>query len=773
MITIFKSMNSHDVPEYYDISDVLARIRRGNNRSLINKIRAESNKQERDRLKKQLLWILFSGKFRARLNDELIQHSGFICLDFDGMPDNDLRRWRQKLMSNKHTFALFTSPSGNGLKVLWKIPPCQTNDEHNRRFEAISKEFTDCQYFDHNVKGVARVCFESYDSDLYHNPKSEVFLGIEGQIEAAPKPAVEHREILTDTDIIFRNLITWFEKAGSLRKGNRDAGAFMFAAAVADYIPQSEGWQLAYNYISQNVEQDSNDPFTTAEIEKCINQAYRTNPFPKKKMNISGEDLPNVDDSILEILGPVDIDTPREKKTVFWRRNTRGGYDIDYFALKQFLQKHGYYRHDFNQKDFEFIKIDQQTVEPVGVRHIKDFVLGYLEQHKEQSVYNMIAGNSKFKKDYLDLLDAPELTWNRDTKDTSWVYYDDVAVKVTAAGIEVNSYMDLTGYIWKSQKKARTYETVPGEGDACQFIKNICGGDAERIKSMKSAIGYLLHGYKSYSTSPAVILTDEIISNEPNGGSGKGLTLKMIGHIRKLVIIDGKSFNTGKNFVWQRVGLDTKIIQIDDIPRNFDFEKLFSLITEGVPVEKKNMDEIYIDFSDSPKFVINTNIVLKGEGASHQRRKFELEIANHYNAGHQPIDDFHREFFIDWDTEEWLRFDNFMIGCLHFYLQNGLIRPTYVNFEIKKFIRETCQEFYEFAQYELQNNQQYHKLKMLDQFKTEQGRKGDYPTKTQFTKWMRKWGEFNGWEITDGGGGRGYMIFGKPDNMSVQGYAPF
>ena len=751
-------MNSHDTPEYYDIQDVLNRIGRGNNRSLITQIRAETDKSERDKLKKRLLWILFSGKFRARLNDQMIAHSGYICLDFDGMTAPDLRKWRAILTGDSRTFALFTSPSGNGLKVIWKIPVCQTNDEHNRRFEAIAKEFENCPFFDKNVKGWNRVCFESFDPDLYQNNKAVVFDGIVGE-PVLPGRALQTGQALTDNDRIFQNLVTWFERTNTLSRGNRDAGAFCFACAIADYIPEAEGWQMAYNYISSNVEQAPGDIFTDDEIRKCINQAYRKTSVPTKKMNVSGDDLPNVDDTLTELLPETAV--TQEKKTVFWTTTKNGVINIDYFSFKSFLQMHGYYRHDLNKKDFEFIRVNQQTIEPLGVRHIKDFVLSYLEKWGEHAVYNMVAGNSKFKKEYLDLLSNKQIVWNRDSKWDSWVYYDNCAVRVTADAVEVTNYVDIDGYIWDSQKKPRRFEEVTGECDASRFISNICGGDPERIRSYRSAIGYLLHGYKSFSVMPAIIFTDEVISSEPSGGSGKGLTLKMIGQIRKTEIIDGKSFNSGKNFVWQRVGLDTKIIQIDDIPKHFDFEKLFSIITEGIPVEKKNMDEIYIGFQDSPKFVINTNTVLKGSSDSHERRKFEIELSNYYNARHQPVDDFGRDFFVDWPEDEWLRFDNYMIGCLQLYLREGLIKPKSANMAVKKFIRETSPEFLEFAKEELKNNSQYHKLKMCEAYKSEQGRKGDYPTKTIFTKWMKLWGEYNGWEVKDGGGGRNYVIYGS------------
>ena len=38
---------------------------------------------------------------------------------------------------------------------------------------------------------------------------------------------------------------------------------------------------------------------------------------------------------------------------------------------------------------------------------------------------------------------------------------------------------------------------------------------------MRSTIGYMLHGWKNLAYCPAVILNDEMISDNPEGGSGK------------------------------------------------------------------------------------------------------------------------------------------------------------------------------------------------------------------------------------------------------------
>jgi hypothetical protein len=124
-----------------------------------------------------------------------------------------------------------------------------------------------------------------------------------------------------------------------------------------------------------------------------------------------------------------------------------------------------------------------------------------------------------------------------------------------------------------------------------KFMFNICAKDDDRFKSLKSTTGYLLHQYKDLSKSMAVILNDELISDNPEGGTGKGLFVKAISKMKKVVTINGKQFSFTQSFPYQLVSADTQILCFDDVKKGFDFESLFSDITEGITLEKKNKEK--------------------------------------------------------------------------------------------------------------------------------------------------------------------------------------
>ena len=137
-------------------------------------------KQAAADLKKQLPGVLWSGTFNKRANDGLLQHSGLLCADLDGL-NSSLPDIRQKLEGSPYLWALFLSPSGDGLKAVFRVPADAAR--HSRSFRAIERhvmEFTGVQ-IDQACKDPARLCFLSVDPGLYHNANAIA-------IEPLPEP---------------------------------------------------------------------------------------------------------------------------------------------------------------------------------------------------------------------------------------------------------------------------------------------------------------------------------------------------------------------------------------------------------------------------------------------------------------------------------------------------------------------------------------------------------------------------------------------------------
>jgi hypothetical protein len=236
----------------------------------------------------------------------------------------------------------------------------------------------------------------------------------------------------------------------------------------------------------------------------------------------------------------------------------------------------------------------------------------------------------------------------------------------------------------------------------------------------------------------------------------------MLRKIRNVVTIDGKSFDTTKSFTFSRVNPDTDVIMIDDIEKKYDMEKLFSLVTEGVPIEKKYQNEIYIDFEDAPKWTLTRNHPLSGYGDSFNRRLFSIEIHPFLSAKHTPSDFLGRAMF-DWDEGEWLRFDNFMMHCAQFFLAYGLQRPTYVNLEVNRLKANTRPGFVEWAETALKIGEPLIKKDLREQYSEETGDKKI--SQTWFNKCLQRYCDFYNYnyDIHAGGGKANLLIYGKAE----------
>jgi VirE N-terminal domain len=159
---------TRDVPA----DKVIAAIRNGKWRSFIEEIRLEQDKETQDKMKVALPGVLFSGKFSERKNEAIIRHSGLLCADLDNL-NGELQNAREKLVGSLHTWGLFTSTRGEGLKAVFRVPADVSKHKASwRATEKLVKDLTGIQ-IDEACKDPARLCFVSDDPDAYYNPNAQ------------------------------------------------------------------------------------------------------------------------------------------------------------------------------------------------------------------------------------------------------------------------------------------------------------------------------------------------------------------------------------------------------------------------------------------------------------------------------------------------------------------------------------------------------------------------------------------------------------------------
>ena len=384
---------------------------------------------------------------------------------------------------------------------------------------------------------------------------------------------------------------------------------------------------------------------------------------------------------------------------VFWFITKNNKIGIDNFKYKTWLEQNGYYKYyPEGSESFILIRIENNIIDTVNEVKIKDFVLSFLLKQKEYDVYQYMTNLPKyFKEDFLNTIDIIDIRFKEDTKDNAYLYFKSNVVEVSLTGIKIIDYIDLDGFVWKKQIIDREYNECLFEDCVYnKFISLVADCEQVRYDTIVSVIGYLLHSHKTSANNKAIIINDETISDNPNGGSGKGLFCNALKFVKKVDTIDGKQFDFNKNFAYQTLNADTQVLVFDDVEKSFNFESLFSIITEGITIEKKNKDAIKIPVSRSPKIVITTNYTIGGVGGSFDRRKFEIEFSSYFNATHTPEQEFGGLLFDGWDDNEWNMFYSFMISCLRYYMENGLVKYEHKNLELRKLYKETATEFIEF-----------------------------------------------------------------------------
>lgn len=136
-----------------------------------------TNKKERQSFKlKNVPVIAISGLFKYRDESGLIQHSGLLCIDLDGV--QDIKVLKVKVSALPFVAYCGKSASGTGLFAIIPIP-ISTPKEHKQRYTALENDFIKrfgiAGTIDPQPKNVSACRYVSYDPDGYFNHTAGTF----------------------------------------------------------------------------------------------------------------------------------------------------------------------------------------------------------------------------------------------------------------------------------------------------------------------------------------------------------------------------------------------------------------------------------------------------------------------------------------------------------------------------------------------------------------------------------------------------------------------
>jgi hypothetical protein len=271
MITVFKNFN--EVVEHKSIPVILDEIRTGKYKPGIIYLRkslAENKTEAYNKAKKSLPAFTPSGKFiGGRKLEFLADYSSCIILDIDKLTIAELQNAKNLAAQSEFTYACFISPSGNGLKILVKIDTPKT--EHKETFLKVQAHYESILKLeiDKSGKDVTRLCFYSWDENLYLNENASTFhtelVSVSAQtvipsvVEGTQQPTTDNREA------IYNHCVNFTEKKVQFVNGSRNVFVHQLACNL-----NRKGVTLneALGYILTDFGYDEK------EVTQAVNSAY-------------------------------------------------------------------------------------------------------------------------------------------------------------------------------------------------------------------------------------------------------------------------------------------------------------------------------------------------------------------------------------------------------------------------------------------------------------------------------------------------------------------
>lgn len=169
-ISIFNKSNHTKNGKEIPFDVFLQYIQDGKWQDYVLPIRAMKSKEERTSAKKNVPYVTVSGTFSERKISGLLKHSGLLAIDVD---DVDPEEVKSLVCPDHYVYAAFTSISGRGLCIIFRINP----EKHAEAFEGL-QEYLYVNYgvvIDPSGKDVSRPRFISYDPHLFQNPHADKF----------------------------------------------------------------------------------------------------------------------------------------------------------------------------------------------------------------------------------------------------------------------------------------------------------------------------------------------------------------------------------------------------------------------------------------------------------------------------------------------------------------------------------------------------------------------------------------------------------------------
>jgi DNA primase len=403
-------------------------------------------------------------------------------------------------------------------------------------------------------------------------------------------------------------------------------------------------------------------------------------------------------------------------------------YRFDYDRIRAFLFNRGIGLYEYSPGQYRTVKKEGRFVEDVTHGWVQRYVADFSDTLKDREVIKMILrGNTQYLgPNNLNYLYIHNPDWIAPRQDEQILIFRNCFWRISADRIEQRPHSELPGSAWQNQvipfdaqwlgepmlrvgradkegwqvKESKHAQ----ESEMYQYLfatSNFAWQKCHELRRGKSGMewvvtadpkdvytdedraalrmhiatkmigwGYKLRDYRDKSDMRAVICMDGLESQvgKSHGGSGKSIYAKATRNCQSLFGVDGKTADLKNDrFIYHGVDERTREIVFDDVRVNFDFDLLFSQITEFLRVKPFQGAPITIP---PPVFTITTNHAIRGDDPSTRRRQYLLAFSSYFNEHRTPKHVFGHQMFDDWDQKQWNLYYNLMATALQVYMQH-------------------------------------------------------------------------------------------------------
>lgn len=386
-----------------------------------------------------------------------------------------------------------------------------------------------------------------------------------------------------------------------------------------------------------------------------------------------------------------------------------------------------------NEDSGILIHINNNIVSLPESSEVRRFCMDFLKtKGTTNEILSLVKGSTMLNANELRKIDVKTLDFTKHSKEYQLFFFENTCAKVTAQGVELITKSKIENYVFENNIIKRSFQKLgksffepytDNKGTkrvhitetSCDFMNFLINGsrvywekeypknadnwgkqyllnspylsEKEQIIQEQHflgkcfAIGYMLHRYNTPDFAKFVYVVDDMIkehNTDANGGTGKSLFVKGIEQLAKRFFIDGKRKKLFEDeHLYGTLKEEHDFIYFNDMLSYHDFENLYSVVTDGISINPKNRDSKFLPFEKSPKVIGTFNYGLRTNSDADLRRILFVSFSSYYHYRNdtmgkewQPKNDFQHRLFDDWEADQWTLFYNFMLRCVHFYIEN-------------------------------------------------------------------------------------------------------